>query len=637
MKKTKPLREGEWPLSGKQSVVLKLLRVSWCLLCLGLLQPTLVRAAGFQGTNSAQITINDAVADNQGNVTFTAATPYPSPITVSGLSGVVSHASVTLRGLFHTSCGDISILLVPPDRTNCVVLMSTAGGFDIGSPPIGTVSVGQLTFDDAATTRLYTIGKWWPITNGTYFPTDGVESNYFLIPAPPGGYSTIYSNYNTRLSGLNGATPNGSWLLYVQDEAPGNTGLITNGWSLTIATGLGISGTTAAYSSGAPVPGVKLTVTGSANTTGLTSTNGTYQVLVNQGGTYSVTPSKSDDSPPNNGVTTFDILLIRQHILNSTLLNSPYKILAADANGSGSVTTADILPIRQLVLGNTTNLPAGLWKFVPASYVFPNPQSPWGAPTNLSYTNIVASVASQDFVAIKVGDVNNSWGPGALAQVSGNGPTVDFTLPSLNAQPGDSAKVGISVGAFQAVTSVQFTLQWDPAVLEFLGVSDFGLPSLASDNFGTNHTSSGQLTFSWDDPQLLGVSLSNNTPIFSTSFRVLGSQGSSSALAFVDSPTVREVTVNAALGTFGSHDGVITVGVTNVPPPILTAGLDPTKTNFQLSVPTVTGITYVVEYSDVLPAANWSTLSTLLGDGTAQLVTDSTVTNQARFYRVRIQ
>src|SRR5262249_34463799 len=144
-------------LPGKRAVVRVLLRFSGYLLCLGLLPPQLVQAVtGFQGTNSATITINDAVVDNQGNVTFSAATPYPSTIAVSGLTGEVSHVSVTLRGLNHTSCGDISILLVPPDRTNCVVLMSEAGGFNVASPPIGTVSVSQLTFDDAATTKLYT-------------------------------------------------------------------------------------------------------------------------------------------------------------------------------------------------------------------------------------------------------------------------------------------------------------------------------------------------------------------------------------------------------------------------------------------------------------------------------------------------
>jgi subtilisin-like proprotein convertase family protein len=236
MKETRPMPERDWPRLGERLVVLKLLCVSCRLLCVGLLQPGLVQANTFQGTNSAQITINDAVADNQGNVTFTAATPYPSTIAVSGLAGGVSHVSVTLMGLYHTSCGDISMLLVAPDGTNCVVLTSEAGGYDIDNPPIGTVSVCELTFDDAATANLYTIGKWWAITNGTYQPTDAASSNFFLLPAPPGKYSSVYSNYNTRLSGLNGAAPNGDWSLYVQDESPGDTGLITNGWSLSLTT-----------------------------------------------------------------------------------------------------------------------------------------------------------------------------------------------------------------------------------------------------------------------------------------------------------------------------------------------------------------------------------------------------------------
>jgi subtilisin-like proprotein convertase family protein len=635
MKKTKPMPDRDWAISGKRPVVPKLLGVSWCLLWLGLLQPGLVQATTFQGTNSAQITINDATADNQGNITFGAATPYPSTIAVSGLTGEVSHVSVTLWGLYHTSCGDISILLVPPDRSNCVVLMSEAGGYELGSPPIGTVSVSQLTFDDAATTRFYTIGKWWAITNGTYQPTDAASSNYFVLPAPPGAYSTIYSNYNTQLGGLNGINPNGTWSLYVQDESPGDTGAITNGWSLTVETAFGISGTTTAYGSDTGVPGVKLTVTGNTNTAGFTSPNGTYQVLVRQGGTYSVTASKSDDLPPNNGVTTFDLLLIRQHLANSLLLDSPFKLLAADANGSGSVTTDDLLPLRQLILGNTTNLPAGLWKFVPANYVFPDPKKPWGAPATLSFTNVVGNVGNQDFIAIKVGDVNGSWG---LPATNTSGPVVEFSLPNLNAQPGDSVKVGLNVRAFQAVTSVQFALNWDPSVLQFLGVGDFRLPGLADANLGTNYVADGNLTFSWDDPQLTGVALTNGAALFTTTFRVLGPNGSSSALSLVDSPAPREVTASAALATFNGQDGVINVGSTNLPPPpLITAGFDASKAAFQVSIPTASGATYIIEYTDTLPATTWTVLSTITGDGTIHLATDQTIGNQHRFYRVRVQ
>jgi subtilisin-like proprotein convertase family protein len=215
---------------------------------LGLMNPILLHAAAtsFQGTNSAQITIND----NPVSFAYTNATPYPSTIKVSGLTGAVSHVSVTLWGLYHTSSADISVLLVPPDGTNGVVLMSQAGGSDTGDPPEGTVSVTQLTFDDKASTSLYTTGTWWPITNGTYLPTDGAVTNYFLPPAPPGLYSTSYSNYSTTLSGLTGALPNGTWSLYIQDESPGDDGVITNGWSLSITTRVGIPVTSPVLTAG---------------------------------------------------------------------------------------------------------------------------------------------------------------------------------------------------------------------------------------------------------------------------------------------------------------------------------------------------------------------------------------------------
>jgi hypothetical protein len=59
-----------------------------------------------------------------------------------------------------------------------------------------------------------------------------------------------------------------------------------------------------------------------------------------------------------------------------------------------------------------------------------------------------------------------------------------------------------------------------------------------------------------------------------------------------------------------------------VTPPLLSAGLNPTKTAFMLAIPTVNGVTYVAEYADDLPVTNWTRLSTIVGDGTLQVVTD---------------
>jgi hypothetical protein len=47
------------------------------------------------------------------------------------------------------------------------------------------------------------------------------------------------------------------------------------------------------------------------------------------------------DEDAGNGVSTYDLVLISLHILQVDQLDSPYKVIAADANNSQSVTTLE--------------------------------------------------------------------------------------------------------------------------------------------------------------------------------------------------------------------------------------------------------------------------------------------------------
>jgi hypothetical protein len=128
----------------------------------------------------------------------------------------------------------------------------------------------------------------------------------------------------------------------------------------------------------------------------------------------SITPRKNDQ--PLNGVTTYDLALISQHILGLEALDSPYKIIAADANQDGKVTTFDIIVLRKLILGITSELPNGKsWRFLPDNYVFPNPQDPFTPP----FPEKILVPHSADplptyfqFTGVKIGDVNDSAFPG---------------------------------------------------------------------------------------------------------------------------------------------------------------------------------------------------------------------------------
>lgn len=129
---------------------------------------------------------------------------------------------------------------------------------------------------------------------------------------------------------------------------------------------------------------------------------------------FTVTPSKN--LHPLNGLSTFDLVLIQKHLLGIEPLDSPYKIIAADANQDGQLTSFDIFLLKQLLLGVTSELPNGRsWRFIPQSFVFPNPANPFETPFPESIEVLPSDPMynfGKHFYGIKIGDVNDSADPG---------------------------------------------------------------------------------------------------------------------------------------------------------------------------------------------------------------------------------
>ena len=115
-------------------------------------------APQYSFTNAALITINDASPSGAA----AAATPYPSTITVAGLSGIVTNVTATLRGFTHSYPHDVGVLLVGP-KGQKIVLMGNSCGWGVANL--------TLAFDDNAATGLteYPTG---PIASGTYKPSN---------------------------------------------------------------------------------------------------------------------------------------------------------------------------------------------------------------------------------------------------------------------------------------------------------------------------------------------------------------------------------------------------------------------------------------------------------------------------------
>ncbi len=141
----------------------------------------------------------------------------------------------------------------------------------------------------------------------------------------------------------------------------------------------------------------------------MTSVSGTYNFSKLYGGAnYKVSAEKNDDYL--NGVTTKDISDINAHILGNRYLNSPYKLIAADVNKSGNITSLDLLEIRKLILKKSIKFTNNTsWRFFDKSFVFVDPTQPFDidVPEVMKLDSIHGD-NTQDFMAIKVGDVNYS-------------------------------------------------------------------------------------------------------------------------------------------------------------------------------------------------------------------------------------
>ena len=60
-----------------------------------------------------------------------------------------------------------------------------------------------------------------------------------------------------------------------------------------------------------------------------------------------------------------------------------------------------------------TGVEDAIWTFIPEDFVFIDPLNPWPFETRRYFSSPSPSI-DQDFVGVKLGDVNNSWNPANL-------------------------------------------------------------------------------------------------------------------------------------------------------------------------------------------------------------------------------
>jgi thiol-disulfide isomerase/thioredoxin/subtilisin-like proprotein convertase family protein len=276
------------------------------------------------------------------------ASPYPSTISVAGVTGTITALRVQLNGVTHTWPDEMDVFLVSPAGKVCV-LMSDAGGSN-------AIVNRNLVFDNAATAAIPDNSA---ITSGNYRP-----ANYEVgEPLPPGGSGSI----GTNLLALASGGVNGDWKLFVSDDTSGEGGSIAS-WSLIFIpsapeiavdqpSGTNIADTGSKDFGSANVGSNKsltftIRNTGTAALTGLAITkNG------NNPEDFTITPSQLSPVSGPNGTTTFIVQFTPSaagarsaaiHIANNDIDESPFDITLT---GTGVLTA--IQSWRQTYFGRT--------------------------------------------------------------------------------------------------------------------------------------------------------------------------------------------------------------------------------------------------------------------------------------------
>ncbi|MEO0896774.1 MAG: HYR domain-containing protein [Bacteroidota bacterium] len=352
-------------------------------------------------------------------------------------------------------------------------------------------------------------------------------------------------------------------------DASGNSETGTTDVTVVASPNIAVSGeartettTNLTNTSGTLIPAVNFDLSGDNGPQ--TSTGSTYSFDVDPCDPVNDVGADRNNDTDVNGINVQDAIDVVRHFLLIDPLNSPYKLIAADVNDTESINVLDafqiirrFLGIRSSFVDPVTGNNGGVWTFIPESYSFPNPASPWGFDTRIDLLSVTAPLPNQDFVGVKLGDVNNSWDV-APSRMAAPSDSIQFVIDAAVAQPGEYVRIPVSVRDFNNVSGYQYTIEWDASVLEFESINDVALEGI----YNTEQVKNGRLASAWIDINGQSVSLEDETVAFEMVFKVVGDRGSKSSFAITQSITSSQArNLNGVRLGVGVTNGDVQVGV----------------------------------------------------------------------------
>jgi len=173
---------------------------------------------------------------------------------------------------------------------------------------------------------------------------------------------------------------------------------------------------------------------------------------------YTLRPYYS--SAASGGVSTFDLVLLQQHILGINEFDNPYDVIAGDVSKNERLNSSDLLIMRKMILGIILDWPKeqAPWTFVDSAYVFEDEEYPFYYPDSIVIQTLMDTTKAANFIAIKIGDINGSYNPSLVGDEPPIETRSDLDITSEFRYNVQSQSYDMSISSEEKVQGLQFSL-----------------------------------------------------------------------------------------------------------------------------------------------------------------------------------
>ena len=369
--------------------------------------------------------------------------PTAQVSTEVGMSGEVHR----INWIANDGCGNIAseetIVLFIEDKAPtpiCISQLSSANMSTDGTTTIWAVDFDAGSFDNCSPIDLFFLDE-----NGNFTPsltfecediTNGAEETFTLeLFAVDELGNHDFCNVDFRINDFSDTCPD--------TDGATNTGASIVAGAVETATG-------------ERVENVEISLDFGPNF--MTQADGDYFFQDITSDDFDIRAFRDDDHI--NGVSALDLVLVQRHLLGLSRFDDPLRIIAADINSDGRVSAIDLVDLRRLILGTIDRFPNNSsWRFIAANQTFLDPLNPFLFTEVISIRDFDGLERSQNFMAVKVGDINTNAVANSLSSASSrSGDRLTFVIEDQEVKKGEIVHVDVRAKNFDEIMAYQYTM-----------------------------------------------------------------------------------------------------------------------------------------------------------------------------------